>query len=359
MGRQGANNVEETPETQEPNVITVTLSPSLDRTLITHYLAVGYHNRTEESTRLDPAGQGVDIARALHSLVRRAHALVLIGDDPTGRSYQALLAAERFEHTVIRVHGRTPSNTIILDTGNRHETQILEEREEISRDDLVEVAHRLKQLVQPGDLVVFAGPLPPGVSDDTYAWLVDLAQEAGAKVGLVTSGEALREALPAGPELVAVSRLQMEAFFNYPVRTRAAVLESARSLVEMGARMVLVEIRRDGEAFLVNEEGCWHANLVLDEETGTTSGVWDAFVGGFLAGRMSEMSPPEALELAAATGTYAGAHIGHEFGSYQEVREVLEQVQVTPCDELEPEVLNQASEVRDAGAPSVPQGSTG
>lgn len=359
MGRQGANNVEETPAPQDPNVITVTLSPSLDRTLITHYLAVGYHNRTEESTRLDPAGQGVDIARALHRLIQRAHAVVVIGNDPTGRSYQALLAAERFEHTVIRVQGRTPSNTIILDTANRTETQILEEREEISRDDLIAVAHKLKQLVKAGDMVVFAGPLPPGVSDDTYAWLLDIAQEAGAEVAMVTGGEALRQALPAEPELVAVSRLQMEGFFNYPVRTRSAVLESARSLVEAGAGMVLVEIRRDGEAVLVTDSGCWHANLELDEETGTSSGVWDAFVGGFLAGCMSDMTPDKALKLAAATGTYAGAHIGHEFGSYQEVHEVLQQVKVTPCEELEPEVLSQTTEERDPGSPTVPQGSTG
>lgn len=341
-----------------PNVIAVTLSPSLDRTLVTHYLAVGYHNRTVESTRLDPAGEGVDMARALHRLLTRAHAIIMIGDDATGRSYQALIADERFDTTLIRVRGRTPSNTIILDTGNHTETQILEEREAITRDELVEVAHALKQIVRAGDMVVLAGPLPPGVSDDTYAWLTDIAQEAGAEVTLVTGGEALREALPAEPEIVALSRLQMEAFFNYPVRTRTDVLESARALVEMGAQMVLVEIRRAGEAILVSDEGAWHARLMLGDAAGTTSGVWNAVVAGFLAGCLSDMAPSAALELAAATGTYTAAFVGHEFGSFQEIREVLEQVQVTPCADLPLEFMSQTTSDSSDDS-SNPAGSTG
>ena len=155
-------------ETRGTNVITVALSPSLDRTLITHYLAVGYQNRAEESTRLDPAGEAVDIARALHRLIQSVHAIIVLGDDATGRSYQALLSAESFEYSIIQVKGgRTPSNTIILDTGNHTETQILEEGTGMSRDDLVQVVHVLRDKVRPGDIVVFAGPLPPGVLANT------------------------------------------------------------------------------------------------------------------------------------------------------------------------------------------------
>lgn len=331
-------------ETQDTNVITVALSPSLDRTLITRYLAVGYHNRTEESTRLDPAGEAVDIARALHRLIQRSHAIILLGDDATGRSYRALLSAENFDHTIIQVKGgRTPSNTIILDTGNRTETQILEESTGIGRDNLVQVVHMLKHTVRPGDIVVFAGPLPSGVPANTYAWMTDMVHEAGAEVVLVTGGEALGEGIKARPDFVALSRLQAEAFHNYPVRTRKHVVESARQLVEMGAPMVLTEIRREGEAILVSATAEWHADLRIGEEEGTTSGVWDAFIAGFVAGRLNRQPYPEALELAAATAAYTASHVGHEFPTLQDVRDYIGQVQVVPFAELSEELLDEAA----------------
>jgi len=331
-------------ETRGTNVITVALSPSLDRTLITHYLAVGYQNRAEESTRLDPAGEAVDIARALHRLIQSVHAIIVLGDDATGRSYQALLSAESFEYSIIQVKGgRTPSNTIILDTGNHTETQILEEGTGMSRDDLVQVVHVLRDKVRPGDIVVFAGPLPPGVPANTYAWMTEMAHEAGAEVVLATGGEALREGIKARPDFVAISRLQAEAFFNYPVRTREHVVESARQLVAMGAPMVLTGIRSEGEAILVSETGEWYADLRIGEEEGTTSGVWDAFVAGFVAGRLNRQPYPESLELAAAAAAYTASHIGHEFPTLQDVYDYMKQVQVMPFDELDKEPLSETT----------------
>lgn len=109
-------------------VITVMPNPSLDRTLATSFLAVGYHNVASEATRLDPAGCGVSISRALHVLGVPTHAIVLIGHDATGHEYQTLLAEEQFPITILRRDGRTRSNIVIHDTGLNNEAMILEDR---------------------------------------------------------------------------------------------------------------------------------------------------------------------------------------------------------------------------------------
>ncbi|MGD2157568.1 MAG: PfkB family carbohydrate kinase [Anaerolineales bacterium] len=105
-------------------IITVTLNPSLDRTLVTHHLAIGYHNLTQETTRLDPAGRGLGISRTLSKLGIPTQAIVLMGNDATGKAYRALISEEDFDVTVIEVSGRTRSKTIIWDTGKNNETQI-------------------------------------------------------------------------------------------------------------------------------------------------------------------------------------------------------------------------------------------
>jgi fructose-1-phosphate kinase PfkB-like protein len=102
----------------------VTLNPSLDRTLVTHHLAIGYHNLTQETTRLDPAGRGLGISRTLSKLGIPTQAIVLMGNDATGKAYRALISEEDFDVTVIVVSGRTRSKTIIWDTGKNNETQI-------------------------------------------------------------------------------------------------------------------------------------------------------------------------------------------------------------------------------------------
>jgi 1-phosphofructokinase family hexose kinase len=325
--------MEEVPA-QHPNVITVTLSPSLDRTLITHYLALGYHNRTEASTRLDPAGEGVNIVRALHRLSDDGHAIILLGNDATGYAYRALIIGEGFDKTVIQVEGRTRSSTIILDTGSQEETHIIEDAAGITHVDVEQLVGALTKRIEPGDMVVFAGPLPPSSPRDTYAWLTGKVREAGGKVVIVAGGEALAEVLKVEPDLVALSEIQAEAHFNYPVRTPDDIMAGARRLREEGACGVLLEMRELGGAALVVEEGQYIITLPESEE-GTTSGTWDALLAGYLAGSVYGRSPKDALTLGAASAAYTLSQVGSEFGTLEEIQEFIDGVKLEEIDDEE------------------------
>ncbi|MBN1966656.1 MAG: hypothetical protein JW910_18535 [Anaerolineae bacterium] len=327
-------------------VITVTLNPSLDRTLITHFLAVGYHNTTTEATRLDPAGRGVSVSRALHALGVSTHAIILVGHDATGRAYQALLTEEQFPITVLRREGRTRSNIVIRDTGLDNETVILEDSDGVSKADLDGVAEALRQLTAKGDTVVFAGSLPQDVPEDTYAWLVDVAQEAGAEVAInAGGGEALRQALPAEPELIYLTRVQVEGMFNIPVREMEDVIGCAQKLREQGAGKVWIALPDMDAALLVAEEGAWLGEM-QELLPGTRSGQAEAMIAGYLAGRLSQRPLDEALEMGAAAAAFTGTQVGHTFGTLKDVQEYADQVSVTPVEDTPapPENLDEDEE---------------
>lgn len=329
-----------TEPTTQPKVITVTLNPSLDRTLVTHFLALGYHNQTTEAARLDPAGRSIGVSRALHALGAPTHAIVLIGEDATGRAYQALLAEEQFPITVLRRAGQTSSRTIIKDTGHVHETEIWEASINVAQSDLQAVADALSALVRAGDHVVFAGSLPGGVPDDTYVWLTDVAQEAGARVALnAGGGRALRESLRAQPDLVFLTRNEAEALFNIPVRAEEDILYCARKLREEGAGAVLIARMQGNTALFDSEQGDW--TVSWPEGVGTHSGQNAAMIAGFLAGRLRSEDVDQALALGAAATAYTLTQVGHEFGSLKDVQDQVEQVDVTPV----------ADEEEDAGPP--------
>jgi 1-phosphofructokinase family hexose kinase len=312
--------------------VTITLNPSLDRTLVTHYLAVGYQNRTPGPERLDPAGQGVNVARALRQLECETHAIIVLGDDATGRAYQALIADEGSAVTIINVKGQTRTNTVILDEGNHQETQITTEGAQITEADVQQVIKVLRDVVVAGDVVTYAGSLPNGASVETYARLIEIAHAAGAEVALATGGLALGEALKAQPELVAVSQIECEAFFNYPIRVPEDVIASGHKLRAQGAGKALVEMREAGSAVLVTEGGEWKIDLP-DVMQGTSTGIWEAMLAGFLAGRAKHKPLEESLEWGAAAAAYTGAEIGTEFGSLTEAKEYRADVDVTSVDE--------------------------
>ncbi|PJF43937.1 MAG: hypothetical protein CUN55_06575 [Phototrophicales bacterium] len=319
---------------RKPKVVTVTLNPTLERTIVTHFLALGYRNTVTEPARLDAAGHGLNIARACHHMICDTNAIIVLGNDPTAKTYLSLLEAEPFDKTVLPIASRTNTETVIYDTGHQNETRILECTAEMTSEDIDVVAQTLKQLIQPNDYVVFAGELPNGAPIDTYAHLTDAAQVAGAKVVLVTEGRALEHALHAQPELVMMTNSQLEAYFNYPIRTSESVIASANKLQEAGALRVLIVNDEYRLAILVDEEQCWFAGLP-EEARGTSSGVWDALLAGYLTGRVNKRTLDKSLELGAAAAAYTIDHVGNEFGTLKEVKSYQDVVDVTSVDEVD------------------------
>lgn len=319
---------------KEPRIVTVTLSPLLERTLVTHYLALGYPNQSEGAERLDPAGGGVNIARALHRLGTGVHAVVLLGDDAVGLAYRGLIAEEGFPATVISVAGPTPSETCILDTGNEQETHIVSKGATVGEAEIREVLRSLLGIVVPGDTVVLAGPLPPGAPDDTYARLVGAVRGAGAEAVLATSGTALEAALPAGPQLAVLNQVECEGFCNYPVRVVADVVGCGQRLCEQGAGAALIEMGRADRAVLVSGEDQWQVEFPEGSE-GTTTGIWEATLAGYLSGQLQRRPIPESLELGAAAAGYAADEVGARFGSADEVETYRADVEVKPVNDDE------------------------
>jgi len=323
-------------DTTQParKVITVTLNPSLDRTVTTHFLSLGYTNRETGPTRLDPAGRGVNVSRALHALGEPTHAILLLGQDATALAYEALLAREGFPVTVVRGSGVTRSNIMITDTGHGHETLILEDSAGVTRADRQALSRTLLSLIRPQDYVVFAGSLPTDTRTDTYAQLTSLAQAAGARVALnAGGGDPLRLAVPARPFLIYVSQPQLEGLINVPVRAEEDVIGAARLLQQRGVQRVLVALEETRTVYLLAEEGGWRA--VWPDTPGARAGIGSALIAGFLAGRLDGESFEQSLRLGAAMAALTISRPGRDYGTRAEVEALLPEIEAAPVVPLE------------------------
>ncbi len=325
-------------QTEPAKIITVTLNPSLDRTLTTLFLAPGHYNSATSPTRLDPAGRGVNISRALHGLGVPTHAVILLGRDANGRAYEALLSDEQCPLTILHHQGHTRSNMVIVDTGHNHETVIWDQGSTVTRDEQRAVRSTMTDLINRGDAVVFAGSLPDNARRDTYALLTSLAQTAGAAVAInAGGGDVLQLSLQARPLLTYLTQRQLEGLFNYPVRSDEEVLYTINQLRKRGVRRVLVGISDANRAYLVTEEGVWMAEW--PEASGSQFGSAEALVAGYLAGRVNGRPFGHALKLGALMAAYTGTQVGHEFGQFDDLEAQIDRVNVTPCDVLDDRIV--------------------
>jgi fructose-1-phosphate kinase PfkB-like protein len=273
----------------------------------------------------------MNVARAIHRLGHRIHPILVLGDDATAVAYRALIREQGLDAEVITTLGATRSRIIVYDTGHQSETEIVEEAATINKGDLNRVIAALRAAIRPRDFVVLAGRIPDEDWIDVYARLTQIVHEEAGYVAVIAAGPVLMETLEAQPDMVALTQLEAEALFNFPVRQIDDIVTCGKRLIETGARRALIALSHAEGAVLVSEEGQW-ACALGEFEGGTSGGVWEALIAGFLSGRLEDRSLDQSLRLGGAAATFAAGQVGLEFGRRDEIRRLADSVSVSPVD---------------------------
>ena len=280
-------------------IITVTLNPSLDRTVELDSLAQGSVQRVT-AARLDPGGKGVNVARALLANGVPTRAVVPVAGIE-GDQLVSLLEHEGVDVVVVPVLGHTRSNITIAEADGTV-TKLNEPGASLGADDLEALARKVLAAAAPDSWVVLCGSLPPGLRAEAYATLTHRFVAAGLRVVVDTSGPAFRAAVAVRPELVKPNAEELAEAVGRPLRSRSEVIAAARELQGLGAQAVLVSLGAVG-AILVDEAVVVGESPV--DEPRSTVGAGDAFLAGFLAGRYHGASRREAFAEALAWGAAA------------------------------------------------------
>lgn len=259
-------------------IITLTLNPSLDRTIEVDGLTRGEMIRAR-SARLDPGGKGVNVSRALLANGVASRAVLPVGG-PDGDQLIHLLELDNIAVRAVRVAGYTRSNVTIAEPDGVT-TKLNEPGASLSARELDLVAEAVFAEAGAARWLVACGSLPPGVPAEFYAELCRSAVAAGIKVAIDTSGPPLVAAVSAHPDLIKPNREELAQATGCPVATIADVVAAAQRLRERGARTVLVSLGADG-AVLVDDSGVVTGDAPVSAPRSTV-GAGDALLAGFLA----------------------------------------------------------------------------
>lgn len=260
-------------------IVTLTLNPSLDRTLEVGTLRRGEVLRAA-SVRLDPGGKGVNVARALLANGVGSRAVIPCGG-AEGEQLVLLLAQESVHTVAVPIASRTRSNVTLVESDGTV-TKVNEPGARLTAAEFDAVAAVILGCAGTADWVVMCGSLPPDVPVDVYAGLTAQFAAAGIRVAVDTSGPALLCAVAAGPDLVKPNRDELAEAVGTPLPELGDVVEAAQALRGMGAGAVLASLGADG-AVLVGDDGVLYAQSAPIEPRSTV-GAGDALLAGFLAG---------------------------------------------------------------------------
>ncbi|MDM4763092.1 1-phosphofructokinase family hexose kinase [Galbitalea sp. SE-J8] len=284
-------------------IVTLTLNPSLDRTLEVESLDRGAILRTGTPS-LDAGGKGVNVTRALAANGIPSVAVVPVGG-LEGAELVRLLERDGVEARTVPVATRTRSNIALVEPDGTV-TKINEPGSPVTDAELGALVAAVVAVTGANDWVVVSGSLAPGTDVAQLATVTTAVTAAGAHLAVDTSGDALRAAVEVAPRLVKPNREELGDLIGRDLGSIAEVVEAAEWVRDAGVEQVLVSLGADG-AVLVTPDG-----VIVGESTvvvpRSAVGAGDCFLAGYLQRlERDPADPASALLDALAWGAAAAA----------------------------------------------------
>ena len=312
-------------------IVTVTLNAAIDRTLTVPNFQRGHRHRASQGLTL-AGGKGINIARALKRLEIPVVATGLAGGR-TGTRIVEELTSEAILNDFVRIADESRTSTAVVDPTAASYTEINEWGPAVQPEELEMLMGKLAYLSRDADAVVFAGSLPRGVEEDFYAEAIRELNRRQVQTILDSEGQPLRLGVQAEPYLVSPNQREAEGLVGQEFNEDDDFMLGLDAITDLGAKSVLI----------THEDGCFA--LVREERTAkrfrarspridplSAVGSGDVLLAAFIAARLEERPPEEALRSAVAAGAASTLEVGAGRFEPREASRLLAGVDVTELE---------------------------
>lgn len=292
-------------------VLTVTANPLLD-----HIAEIpwrhGAVSRTGRIARI-AGGKGVNVARVLARHGHQAVALCLGGGAEADELAQ-LIAADGIEPEMVRTAARLRIGFQLAEQQSGT-VACIEEGFRVTADERARFVDAAAARMRGAALVIVSGSVPDLGMDDVYRRICDAAAAAGVPCWVDSYGKPMLAAL-AGAHPPTLSKPNRQEYGDDPAPWLAA---RELHLTDGG-----------GQVTVRSPEGRWRVVPPQVSEVNAI-GSGDSWLAGYAHGRLSGWDVPRALAWAAAAGAANAARVEVARIGPEDVRPLVDQVQVTPA----------------------------
>lgn len=278
-------------------IYTVTFNPSLDYIVSVKDFRPGMTNRTSSELML-AGGKGINVSIVLGNLGIKSTALGFIagftGDEIVRRLHNGGINSE-----FIKINDGISRINIKLKSIDG--TEINGQGPYIDSSHIEQLMNRLRRL-ESGDVLVLAGSIPAGISDNIYKDIMDMLKDKGVQIVVDATSRLLTNVLEYNPFFIKPNQHELGDIFNVTLNTQEEVIPYALELKKMGAVNVCVSMGGKG-AILVADDGNVYKAKAPDGILKNSVGAGDSLVAGFLSGWIEKKDYEYAFRKGVATGS--------------------------------------------------------
>ena len=302
-------------------IYTVTFNPSLDYIVSVKDFRPGMTNRTSSELML-AGGKGINVSIVLGNLGIKSTALGFIagftGDEIVRRLHNGGINSE-----FIKINDGISRINIKLKSIDG--TEINGQGPHIDSSHIEQLMNRLRRL-ESGDVLVLAGSIPAGISDNIYKDIMDMLKDKGVQIVVDATSRLLTNVLEYKPFFIKPNQHELGDIFNVTLNTQEEVIPYALKLKKMGAVNVCVSMGGKG-AILVADDGNMYKAKAPDGILKNSVGAGDSLVAGFLSGWIEKKDYEYAFRKGVATGSASA--FSERLATVGEVNMLIDKVVIT------------------------------
>lgn len=302
-------------------IYTVTFNPSLDYIVSVKDFRPGMTNRTSSELML-AGGKGINVSIVLGNLGIKSTALGFIagftGDEIVRRLHNGGINSE-----FIKINDGISRINIKLKSIDG--TEINGQGPHIDSSHIEQLMNRLRRL-ESGDVLVLAGSIPAGISDNIYKDIMDMLKDKGVQIVVDATSRLLTNVLEYKPFFIKPNQHELGDIFNVTLNTQEEVIPYALKLKKMGAVNVCVSMGGKG-AILVADDGNVYKVKAPDGILKNSVGAGDSLVAGFLSGWIEKKDYEYAFRKGVATGSASA--FSERLATVGEINMLIDKVVIT------------------------------
>ena len=304
-------------------ILTVTLNPAIDKTYRVQELVLGHVNRMKSIENI-PGGKGINVGKILCQCSCPVTATGFLGGY-TGRWIEERLKETGLVCDFVHIGADTRcSMNVVADNG--YVTEILEPGPWIKPEERLVFFGKYRELIQKCDLAVLSGSMAPGLAEDLYADLIEIARDFGKRTILDTSAEGLVQGLKAGPWLVKPNRRELEYVAGHRCRSQEELLDAARNMLSDRAEWAAVSVGEKGMYLVVAKTALFAAAPKVD--TVNTVGCGDSACAAFALSALKNEGPKQMLVRAVAMSAASASTFESGSVPLKLAQDLMDQVKV-------------------------------
>ena len=291
------------------HVVTLTLNPAVDKSTTVPQLVPDQKLQCAPP-KVEPGGGGINVARGLQRLGLHAQ-VVFVAGGPPGEMLQQLMTRENLVQHLVPTAAWTRENFTVVDASTTQQYRFGMPGTTVTAAEQAQVLATLAALAPTPNVLVASGSLPQGMAPGFMGEVARWARQAGAKLIVDTSGEALRRAVDEGVYLLKPNLSELALLAGVPALDSETAAEAARAIIAQGkCEIVVVSLGPNG-ACLVTRDVVEHIAAPAVKKQSTV-GAGDSMVAGMVFALCQGRPVREAVRLGVACGTAATMNPGTE-----------------------------------------------